>query len=830
MSLLRHHSFYRNSTVIEATDHAKALIVAQESFNTQVNSLNDGEILLYRYKIDSEEQGTVYTIVGVTHVVDNTKSYTIIGNTPWTEASLTEKLQALYGTATIATNSDGVVTLNTSVKQENGKIATDGANTIQLAKVSTTGKAEDVSITDTNNAINANTVEGALTEIAEEINAMDLDASSIVELSGTTLTHKKIIQTDGKVTLDTAADLLKFKSAPSNDNPVVTQKDISGIAGSMHYKGTISINTDGSITYPENVDGEHLTIGDVFVVATGGAYEESDGKGWKVETGDMFVWNGTKFDIINGENQVENKNVVIVAGNANSVTIATVDGTDITAGVKVTAGKATIATKTSDGIVTLKAGITQDGTSGSVKNKEGNADITLHKVATTGSASDVIVTNTGNQFGEAVTNVQGALEAINSKYSTLKNYSKINLDQTTSIEPVNASSELTLKGDTWINLSKGENSELEIKHKTRIVDENNNFIVTGESKSFNSEDVNNENNTTVITVPSIEFDNAGHATKYTNKYYTLKLPNSIASAIQTIKGNIQTSDQRDNLNNLKFVNVNANTVGTEVLLETSLKTLALERATGIVAYRYRGVLNGDINLSEGDFNDEPVIIIRGSKNIYVNLTEGDRKALAELAVQIRDKKIRVVNENFDKSTDDNPTTVEKIEYCVIPNFNIFNNSKEKLRALLNPEELYVLAYHEKLNSNIDDGLATAINTKNYIDSHHPKVVAGTNTTVTTSTTNGVTTYTVNATQAPQKTSSVVAGEGISVSSDTANNTTKYTVSLAKHTTTATTNVSDNYTDETNTHTRISDITVDNYGRVTKYTKQTVTEDFDCGTF
>lgn len=584
MSLLRHHSFYRNQTIEGATNHAKALLAAQTSFGGQINGLNDGEILLYRYKIDSEEQGTVYTIVGVTHVVDNTKSYTIIGNTPWTEASLTEKLQALDGTATIATNSDGVVTLNTSVKQENGKIGTDGANTIQLAKVSTTGKAEDVSITDTN-----------------------------------------------------------------------------------------------------------------------------------------------------------------------------------------------------------------------------------------------------NQFGEAVTNVQGALEAINSKYSTLKNYSKISLDQTTSIEPLNASSELTLKGDPWINLSKGGNSELEIKHKT------NNDIVdaTGSVKYFTVGNQSAGDDVVRITVPALAVDNAGHLTKITNHYYELKLPNSIASAIQTIEGNGQTFDQRDNLNNLKFVNVKANkddTGKTKVLLETSLKTLALERATGIVAYRYRGVLNGDINLSEGDFNDEPVIIIRGSKNIYVNLTEGDRKALAELAVQIRDKKIRVVNENFDKSTDDNPTTVEKIEYCVIPNFNIFNNSKEKLRALLNPEELYVLAYHEKLNSNIDDGLATAINTKNYIDSHHPKVVAGTNTTVTTSTTNGVTTYTVNATQATQKTSSVVAGEGISVNSNIEDNNTKYTVSLANHTTIATTNASDNYTDGTNTHTRISDITVDNYGRVTAYTKQTVTEDFDCGTF
>lgn len=830
MGLLRHHSFYRNQTIKVATNHAKALLAAQTSFGGQINGLNDGEILLYRYKIESEEQGTVYTIVGVTHVAGDTKSYTIIGNTPWTEENLEDKLTALDGSAKIAeTTTEGNIQLYATVEEVNGKIQSS-TPTIELKKISTTGKAEDVSITDTSNVINADTVEGALTEIAKEIDGMDLEKTTILKLTEDTLTQQNISQTDGKVTLDTATNLLKFKTAPSDTNPVVTQKDISGIAGSMHYRGAISINSDGSITYPTGInDTNDLTKGDVFVVATGGEYKESGGTTWKVETGDMFVWNGTKFDIINGENQVENKNAVIVAGNANSATIATVDGTDITAGVSVTAGEATIATKTSNGIVTLKAGITQDGTSGSVKNKEGdgNADITLHKVATTGSASDVIVTNTDNQFGEDGTNVQGALEAINSKYSTLKNYSKISLGQTTSIEPVNASSELTLKGDTWINLSKGEHSELEIKHKTNssdIVD------ATGSVKYFTVGNQSASDDVVQITVPALAVDNAGHLTKITNQYYKLKLPDSIASAIQTITGNTQTLDQRKNLNNLKFVNVKTNTEDTNVSLETSLKTLPLERATGIVAYGYRGVLNGDINLSEGDFNDEPVIIIRGSKNIYVNLTEGDRKALAELAVQIRDKKIRVVNENFDNSTDNNPTTVEKIEYCVIPNFDIFNNSKEKLRALLNPEELYVLAYHEKLNLNIDDGLATAINTKNYIDSHHPKVVAGTNTTVTTSTTNGVTTYTVNATQAPQETSSVVAGEGISVSSNTADNTTEYTVSLDTHTTTATTNGTDNYTDETNTHKRVTNIAVDDYGRVIAYEIQTVTEDFDCGTF
>lgn len=582
MALLRHHSFYRNQTIEVATDHAKALLAAQTSFGGQINGLNDGEILLYRYKIESEEQGTVYTIVGVTHVVDNTKSYTIIGNTPWTEASLTEKLLTLNGSATITeTTTEGNIKLHTTVEEVNGKIQSS-TSAIELKKISTTGKAEDVS-----------------------------------------------------------------------------------------------------------------------------------------------------------------------------------------------------------------------------------------------------VTNTSNQFGQDVTDVQGALETINSKYSTLKNYSSIKLGEGVSIEPGDASSELTLKGDGWINLSKGEHSELEINHKTNI---GNIVDATGSVKYFTVGDQDAGDDVVQITVPALTVDNAGHLNKITNQYYKLKLPNSIASAIQTITGNTQTLDQRENLNNLKFVNVKANKENTTVSLETSLKTLPLERATGIVAYRYRGALNGGINLSEGDFNDEPVIIIRGSKSIYVNLTEGDRKALAELAVQIRDKKIRVVNENFDNSTDDNPTTVEKIEYCVIPNFDIFNNSKEKLSALLNTEELYVLAYHEKLNANIDDGLATAINTKNYIDSHHPKVVAGTNTIVTTSTTNGVTTYTVNATQAPQETSSVVAGEGISVNSHTTNNTTEYTVSLDTHTTTATTNGTDNYADETKTHKRVTSIEVDGYGRVTAYKIQTVTEDFDCGTF
>ena len=96
----------------------------------------------------------------------------------------------------------------------------------------------------------------------------------------------------------------------------------------MHYKGTVNSYADLPTT--------DQVVGDVYVLTT------ADSTG-PYEVGDYFIWNGTSWDVITGENQVENKAATIIDS---ATDIAVVDGTTITA--KVDAG-----TTSTKGIVQL---------------------------------------------------------------------------------------------------------------------------------------------------------------------------------------------------------------------------------------------------------------------------------------------------------------------------------------------------------------------------------------------------------------------------------------------------------------------------------------------
>ena len=121
---------------------------------------------------------------------------TVVGNSIVPERkTIASVLETLTGSATIATVADGVVTLKAGVSETNGIISNSTGADITLAKVATTGAAADVSIADAEGVINATTVEGALAEIAKEIDAMDSTFTNIG-----TLVKVNLTQVDGKVT------------------------------------------------------------------------------------------------------------------------------------------------------------------------------------------------------------------------------------------------------------------------------------------------------------------------------------------------------------------------------------------------------------------------------------------------------------------------------------------------------------------------------------------------------------------------------------------------------------------------------------------------------
>ena len=99
----------------------------------------------------------------------------------------------------------------------------------------------------------------------------------------------------------------------------------SALTSVLKYKGTIG--TGGTVT---TLPANHQ-VGDCYVVKTAGTYA-----GKACEVGDYIICNTTRstasdsdWDVVNGENQVENKNASL-ANAGSSVTIATVDGTDLT--------------------------------------------------------------------------------------------------------------------------------------------------------------------------------------------------------------------------------------------------------------------------------------------------------------------------------------------------------------------------------------------------------------------------------------------------------------------------------------------------------------------
>ena len=156
----RNVQFFRNSVSISAFDnHQLALEAADVKLQAiaQNPGLLDGEIVLYRYTITNNSQ--VHTIVGVVCEKGGNKYIEILGNydilngkierlhttiTTETATAISDAINGLDGGATIASVSDGVVTLKSSIVQTDGTVAQGDGADITLAKVATTGDYNDL--------------------------------------------------------------------------------------------------------------------------------------------------------------------------------------------------------------------------------------------------------------------------------------------------------------------------------------------------------------------------------------------------------------------------------------------------------------------------------------------------------------------------------------------------------------------------------------------------------------------------------------------------------------------------------------------------------------
>ena len=270
----RNLQFLRNSSIVTVDNHKEAVDNAKAKFATL--PMEDGEIALYRYEIANETVSTgVHTIVGVAHVTgegeQQVKNIEILANydhltniinaldanvtatsaTEVTDAShayvkinvveedgvitgitltenIDETIEARIDEAidsldvenvVVAKQENNVVTIY-NVKEENGKIAQNG-EAVVLEEVAFTGAAADVAVADADGVITATTVEGALTEIAKEIDAMDS-----AHTPGT-LVKVNFEQVDGKVTTFTTDEsALEARLDAIEDNTITGDEAI----------------------------------------------------------------------------------------------------------------------------------------------------------------------------------------------------------------------------------------------------------------------------------------------------------------------------------------------------------------------------------------------------------------------------------------------------------------------------------------------------------------------------------------------------------------------------------------------------------------------------
>ena len=186
--------------------------------------------------------------------------------------------------------------------------------------------------------ISAGGVYSALEEIEDTVaaseNALNTRVTTLENntVSGSGLTANKLVLGNGGRTVKTSTYgvTTTAPSSSSNDTTIPTSKAVwsafGSVASALKYKGTIA-SSGGTVTA---LPASHA-VGDVYVVKTAGTYA-----GKACEVGDYIICNtaGTSannahWDVLNGENQVENKSASLAAAGS-SATIATVDGTDLT--------------------------------------------------------------------------------------------------------------------------------------------------------------------------------------------------------------------------------------------------------------------------------------------------------------------------------------------------------------------------------------------------------------------------------------------------------------------------------------------------------------------
>lgn len=139
------------------------------------------------------------------------------------------------------------------------------------------------------------------------------------------------VQGDGK-------DIITFNGSTTKTINIVAGTNVSLTKDASNGKITINADIPGALVYQgavatlAEINAKSCTTddkGNVYVAsASFSGTITKNNLSYTIEKGDMFICNGSSWDIVNGEGQVTNNSATL--GYATSATIATVDGVEIT--------------------------------------------------------------------------------------------------------------------------------------------------------------------------------------------------------------------------------------------------------------------------------------------------------------------------------------------------------------------------------------------------------------------------------------------------------------------------------------------------------------------
>lgn len=330
-----------------------------------------------------------------------------------------DAITGMNGTAAIATESNGVVTLKAGVTQTNGKIINNSDADITLEKVATTGEAADVKFTPyapsglgSGDGIDATNVQDAIEEVVDEIIKNEQVTTAAFEAVQGAVGLGENLNYEAPTNTQYLEDSTSVKDALKKLDTAISAAVGGGVTDVKINGTSVKSNNEADIAVDGTYNAESNKIATKQTVTD--AINGLDVTGFAQASVDTATQNQTTLSI-NGIKQEDGKIAtdattktdIVIDGTYNASTnkIATESTVDnkITTRIQALDGSATIASKNGN-VVTIKTGVTEED---GVINNDNGTDIVLKEVAVTGAAADVSIADADGKI--TATTVEGAL-------------------------------------------------------------------------------------------------------------------------------------------------------------------------------------------------------------------------------------------------------------------------------------------------------------------------------------------------------------------------------------------------------------------------------------